>query len=83
MKAILLKHCTLVSMNPKENKIQNNIDILIREGKISKIASGINNNGAETIDCNDKVIIPGMINCHTHIPMSLFRELVDGYSLQD
>ena len=27
--------------------------------------------------------MPGLINTHSHVPMSIFRETVDGYSLQD
>ena len=27
----------------------------------------------ETIDCTGKVMMPGFINCHTHIPMTLMR----------
>ena len=27
--------------------------------------------------------MPGLINTHAHIPMSIFRETLDGYNLQD
>lgn len=27
--------------------------------------------------------MPGIINTHAHVPMSIFRETVDGYSLQE
>ena len=27
--------------------------------------------------------MPGLINTHSHVPMSIFRETVDGYNLQD
>ena len=37
----------------------------------------------ETIDARDHVIIPGLINGHTHIPMTLFRGLADDLDLQD
>ena len=35
----------------------------------------------ETIDCQNKVIIPGLVNAHTHIPMTLFRGLNDDLRL--
>ena len=38
-------------------------------------------NAVETIDCRDKVIMPGMVNAHTHIPMTLFRGLNDDLRL--
>lgn len=35
----------------------------------------------ETIDCAHKVIIPGLINAHTHVPMTLLRGLADDLRL--
>ncbi len=37
----------------------------------------------EVIDAHGKLIIPGLINGHTHIPMTLFRGLADDLDLQD
>ena len=37
----------------------------------------------ETIDAGGRIIIPGLINGHTHIPMTLFRGLADDLDLQD
>ena len=28
---------------------------------------------AQVIDCGGKVLMPGMVNTHTHVPMSLLR----------
>src|SRR3954451_7038863 len=32
---------------------------------------------AETIDCGGRVVMPGLINAHTHVPMTLLRGLAD------
>ena len=37
----------------------------------------------KTIDATGKIIMPGLINTHSHISMSIFRETVDGYKTQD
>ena len=37
----------------------------------------------QTINASNKVIIPGLINTHTHIPMSLFRGISDDLDLQE
>lgn len=37
----------------------------------------------ETIDATGKVVIPGLINGHTHIPMTLFRGLADDLDLNE
>jgi 5-methylthioadenosine/S-adenosylhomocysteine deaminase len=40
-------------------------------------------NARETIDASGKVIIPGLINGHTHVPMTLFRGLADDMDLNE
>ena len=35
----------------------------------------------EVVDCHGQVIIPGLVNAHTHIPMTLFRGLNDDLRL--
>ncbi len=35
----------------------------------------------ETFDCDGKVLMPGLINAHTHVPMTLLRGLADDLRL--
>ena len=79
----LIKNSTLVSMNPLKDKIEYNKDILIEDDKIIKIEENINDNVDKIIDASNKVVMPGLINTHAHIPMSVFRETLDGYTLQE
>jgi len=37
--------------------------------------------GAETIDCKGKVLMPGLVNAHTHVPMTLLRGIADDLRL--
>jgi 5-methylthioadenosine/S-adenosylhomocysteine deaminase len=39
--------------------------------------------GVETIDATGQVVMPGLINTHTHAPMTLFRGLADDLALMD
>ena len=36
---------------------------------------------AEVIDCGGKVLMPGLVNAHTHVPMTLLRGLADDLRL--
>lgn len=81
---ILIKNCILISMDDKREKVENNIDILIEDNKIKSIGQDISvDETTKIIDATGKVVMPGLINTHSHIPMSIFRETLDGYNLQD
>ena len=36
---------------------------------------------ADTVDCRGRVVMPGLINAHTHVPMTLLRGLADDLRL--
>ena len=38
---------------------------------------------AQTIDARGRLVLPGFINGHTHVPMTLFRGLHDDVTLND
>src|SRR4249919_1017310 len=38
---------------------------------------------SQTIDAKGKLVLPGFINGHTHVPMTLFRGLHDDVTLND
>lgn len=82
---ILIKNATLISMDKNRKKIEKDMDILLRDDKIIKIDNNINleNEKTKIIDATGKVVMPGLINTHAHVPMSIFRETLDGYNLQD
>jgi len=39
--------------------------------------------GAQTMDAKGKLVLPGFVNGHTHVPMTLFRGLHDDVTLND
>ena len=59
-------------------------EILIDGNKIAKIGeslSEIETAGAEVIDGKDTLVMPGLINTHSHAPMSLLRGYGDDFPL--
>ena len=57
--------------------------ILVREGRILRVAplAAFAAAGAQSIDLMDCLVMPGLVNAHTHTPMVLFRGLAEGHSL--
>ena len=58
-------------------------DLLIQNGRIAQIGAVAPLRADKTIDCTDKLVIPGLINCHTHMYMSIFRNYADDLSFGD
>ena len=40
-------------------------DVAIEDGHVVEVGSGLE--GDESIDCTDKLVTPGLIDCHTHL----------------
>ncbi|HKP72473.1 MAG TPA: amidohydrolase [Pyrinomonadaceae bacterium] len=61
--------------------------IAVKGGRIVAVGPraeiGTKYSARETIDARGKVVIPGLINGHTHVPMTLFRGLADDLDLQE
>ncbi|UCG22865.1 MAG: amidohydrolase [Chloroflexota bacterium] len=54
-------------------------DKIMAVGPADKLAQQFE--AKETIDCSDRVIMPGLVNAHTHVPMTLLRGLNDDLRL--
>src|SRR5688500_16593314 len=54
-------------------------DVIIAVGYEDEIKNKYS--AQETINCSGKVLMPGLINAHTHVPMTLLRGLADDLRL--
>lgn len=83
---LLIVGGTIVTMD-KDRRVIEDGAIAIRSGEIISIGKRAdipkNLRAKQTINANGKVIIPGLINTHTHVPMSLFRGIADDLDLQE
>jgi len=52
---------------------------IVAVGPAAEVERGVT--AREVVDCSGQVIMPGLINAHTHVPMSLLRGLVDDLRL--
>jgi 5-methylthioadenosine/S-adenosylhomocysteine deaminase len=72
----------LVTQN-QQRSILRNTSILLENGIITEIGTTAKGKAAQTIDCEGKIVLPGLINTHTHLSMTMFRGVADDMKLQD
>ena len=71
----------------KDRRVIEDGAVAIKDGKIALVGTRAavtkNLRAKQIIDAKGKLIIPGLINTHTHVPMSLFRGIADDLDLQE
>jgi 5-methylthioadenosine/S-adenosylhomocysteine deaminase len=83
---LLIVGGTVVTMDKTHRVIENGAlairnDKIIAVGTRAEIARRYR--ATRTIDATGRAVIPGLINTHTHVPMSLFRGISDDLDLND
>jgi len=82
MNDVLFSNVATVTMDDLSPVLENSF-VHVSDGKISYV--GIQRPdlfSGEEIDGRNKVLMPGLINCHTHVPMTILRGYADDYDLQ-
>ena len=83
---LIIRGGTIVTMDGARRVIENG-GIAVKGGRIVAVGQSAEIDrgyaAREIVDASGKVIIPGLINGHTHVPMTLFRGLADDLDLQE
>jgi len=75
---ILIKNSTVITMN-KQNEIICSCDVGIKDGSITAIEQNINGSAEKIIDGSERYLLPGFVNCHTHVYQALIEGI--GYDM--
>ena len=84
MTTLLLDGGTVVCLG-EADRLYDRGYVLIEDSKIVEVGATAEldqrRSYDERVDCTGKLIMPGLVNAHTHTPMTLFRGLAEGVSL--
>jgi len=81
--SLFIRNGIILTMEDDFPVIENG-SLLIENGEITAVGPGASIDPppeARVIDAAGSVVMPGLVNCHTHLPMSLFRGLADDLPL--
>jgi len=78
--SILIKNGWIVTQNNKREILQG--DVYIEDHVITEVGD-VNVEAEYVIDARDKIVMPGLINTHTHIGMTDLRGVADDVSLDE
>lgn len=81
---IILTGGTVVTMNEQMDLLFDGA-VAVRGAKIVAVGTAAEiaaqYEAAEVVDCSDHYVLPGLVNAHTHVPMTLLRGLADDLRL--
>jgi len=78
--AILLKDCSYLVQSPTQ--VERNIDVFIEGCRIASIGRNLPHpQDCEIIDARNHVVIPGLINAHTHLYQNMMKGISEGIEL--
>lgn len=84
MSVIALTNAMIVCLGQADRLFERGY-VLVENDRIAAVGAmadfPTNRSYDEMIDCSGKLIMPGLVNAHTHTPMTLFRGLAEGVSL--
>src|SRR4029434_1319591 len=79
--SILIKNGTVVTMDQNNSILRG--DVLIRDGRITDVATKIEGTVDDVIDAAGCAVLPGFVQTHIHLCQTLFRGAADDLSLID
>jgi 5-methylthioadenosine/S-adenosylhomocysteine deaminase len=73
---------TMLTMSAKMEVVENPV-VAIKDGQIAQVATNRALAAKKIIDASGCLIMPGLVNTHTHLPMVCFRGIADDLPLMD
>ena len=81
--SLLLQSCDWVVTQDAQRRVIPNVSVRVEDGRIAEIGRLRKLAKDKVIDCRRMALIPGLINTHTHLAMTLFRGYADDLELQE
>ncbi|ELZ41292.1 hypothetical protein C463_13644 [Halorubrum californiense DSM 19288] len=80
MTQTIVRNGTVVSLDPDVGEFDE-ADVLIEDGEIIEVGTGLSASNAEEIDASGKIVVPGFVDSHIHLAQTQVRGIAGDWSL--
>ena len=82
MSRIVLRDLAIVVTVDAEDTVLRDVSIAVEDGFITEVGSVEAREGDALVDGRARLALPGLVNLHTHLSMTLLRGIAEGVDLQ-
>lgn len=79
--SLLIRGARILTQDAQRRELEG--DVLVEGGVIRQVGEVKRAKADERIDAKGMILLPGLVNAHTHLPMSLFRGWADDLPLDE
>jgi len=81
--SLLIKDCSWIVTQDASRNVLTDVSVYVEDGRIAEIGKKTPREADHVVDGKQMILLPGLINTHTHIPMVIFRGYADDMPLQE
>jgi 5-methylthioadenosine/S-adenosylhomocysteine deaminase len=81
--SLLLRNVSWLVTQNQTRAVLRNVSVRVEDGIITEIGTNPREAADQIIDCEGKIVLPGLINTHTHLAMTMFRGYADDMRLEE
>jgi 5-methylthioadenosine/S-adenosylhomocysteine deaminase len=81
--SLLIRGCSWIVTQNGSRDVLRNASVYVEDGKIAEIGNTIPRDADRVVNAQGMILLPGLVNTHTHVPMVIFRGYADDMPLQE
>ena len=81
--SLLIRDCSWIVTQDASRNVLKDSSVYVEDGRIAEIAKKTSRDADHVVNGERMILLPGLINTHTHIPMVIFRGYADDMPLQE
>jgi 5-methylthioadenosine/S-adenosylhomocysteine deaminase len=81
--SLLVRDCSWVVTQDAPRNVLKNASVYVEGGQIAEIGENTPRDADQVLNARGMILLPGLVNTHTHVPMVIFRGYADDMPLQE